>query len=314
MMYYATVCIFRKGIKFAIPGQAKLPICGILQPRAGAQKLVKMKVLWRKEMARWRIAASATLLIFVFMMCRHAAAQTDCSSGDSPLDNTPPKDMSPQDLIAKVAANENRVKEARSHYSFTQDVLVQTLNGKNVDGQFHEVTTVSYDEKGKRTEVVTFAEQSTLRGIQLTEQDMDDIRVFMPWIMTSDEVPQYNLTYAGQQHVDDLDTYVFHVVPKKEEKNKRYFQGRIWIDNHDLEIVKLCGKSVPEVIHVKKKQPQELRPTFVSYRQVVDGNWFPAYTRVDDDMNFRTGTVHVREIIKLTGYKRAGATGAASKP
>jgi hypothetical protein len=78
--------------------------------------------------------------------------------------------------------------------------------------------------------------------------------------------------------------------------------------------VKLCGKSVPEVIHVKKKQPQELRPTFVSYRQVVDGNWFPAYTRVDDDMNFRTGTVHVREIIKLTGYKRAGATGAASKP
>jgi hypothetical protein len=254
------------------------------------------------------------LTIVGLLMAASALAQTDCSSGDSPLDNAPPKDISPQELIAKTAARENKVKEARSHYTFTQDVMVQTLNGKSVDGQFHEVTTVSYDDKGRRKEVVTFAEQSTLRGIQLTEQDMDDIRVFMPWIMTTDEVPQYNLTYAGQQHVDDLDTYVFHVEPKKEEKGKHYFQGRIWIDNHDLQIVKLCGKSVPETVHVKKKQRQELRPTFASYRQVVDGNWFPAYARVDDDLNFRTGTVHVREIVKLTGYKRAGAADTGAKP
>jgi hypothetical protein len=261
------------------------------------------------------VAASlAFLTFFVIVANTNLVGQTDCSSGDSPLDNAPPKDISPQELIAKVAAQENKVKEARSHYTFTQDVMVQTLNGKSVDGQFHEVTTVSYDEKGKRKEVVTFAEQSTLRGVQLTEQDMDDIRMFMPWIMTTDEIPQYNLTYAGQQHVDDLDTYVFHVEPKKEEKNKRYFQGRIWIDNHDLQIVKLCGKSVPEVIHVKKKQPQELRPTFVSYRQIVDGNWFPTYTRVDDDLHFRAQTVHVREIIKLTGYKRANAGATTAKP
>jgi hypothetical protein len=261
-------------------------------------------------------ASLAFLTFFVIVATASLVAQTDCSTGDSPLDNAPPKDTSPQELIAKVAAQENKVKAARSHYTFTQDVMVQTLNDKKVDGQFHEVATVSYDDKGRRKEVVTFAEQPTLRGIQLTEQDMDDIRVFMPWIMTTDELPQYNLTYAGQQHVDDLDTYVFHVVPKKEEKNKRYFQGRIWVDTHDMQIVKLCGKSVPETVHVKKKQPQELRPTFVSYRQVVDGNWFPAYTRVDDDLHFRAETVHVREIIKLTGYKKAGADAAstATKP
>jgi len=98
---------------------------------------------------------------------------------------------------------------------------VQTLTGKAVDGQFHEITSVSYDDKGKRAENVTFAEQSTLRGIVLSPQDMDDIRIFMPWILTTEEIPQYNLTYAGQQHVDDLDTYVFHVEPKKEEKGKK---------------------------------------------------------------------------------------------
>ena len=126
----------------------------------------------------------------------------------------------------------------------------------------------------------------------------------MPWMLTTDEVPQYNLTYAGQQHVDDLDTYVFHVEPKKEEKNKRYFQGRAWVDTHDLQIVKLCGKSVPDMVHVKKNQPMDIRPMFVSYRQVVDGHWFPAYTRVDDTLHFQVQAIHMREIVKFKGYKR----------
>jgi len=218
------------------------------------------------------------------------------------------------ELIQKLGAGETKVKEARSHYTFTQDLMVQTLNDKAVDGQFHEVTAISYDDKGKRIENVTFAEQSTLRGIQLSAQDMEDVREFMQLILTTEELQQYNLTYAGQQHVDDLDTYVFHVVPKKEEKNKRYFQGRVWVDNHDLQMVKLCGKSVPDIIHAKKNQPQEIRPMFVGYRQPVDGNWFPAYARVDDTLHFRAESVHVREILKLTGYKRAGTARAGAKP
>jgi hypothetical protein len=252
------------------------------------------------------------LLFFTIVPC--ALAQNDCAEGNSPLDMTPPKDIAVPDVIQKFAAQETKVKEARSHYTFTQDLMVQTLNDKAVDGQFHEVSKISYDDKGKRSENVTYAEQSTLRGIQLSEQDWDDIRVFMPLILTTEELAQYNLTYAGQQHVDDLDTYVFHVVAKKEEKNKRYFEGRVWVDSHDLQIVKVCGKSVPDVIHRKKNQPQEVRPMFVGYRQPVDGNWFPAYARVDDTLHFRAESVHVREILKLTGYKRAGAAGAGAKP
>jgi hypothetical protein len=242
-----------------------------------------------------------------------ARAQTDCSEGNGVLDMAPPKNMTAQELIQKVAAEETKVKEARTHYVYTQDVLVQTLSGKSVDGQFHEIASVSYDGKGKRSENVMFAEQSTLRGISLSQQDMDDIRVFMPWILTSEEVPQYNLAYAGQQHLDDLDTYVFHVEPKKEEKGKRYFQGRAWVDTRDLQVVKLCGKSVPDVVHVKKNQSMDIRPMFVSYRQVVDGHWFPAYTRVDDILHFQVQAIHMREIVKFTGYKRAG-TEAAAKP
>jgi hypothetical protein len=238
-------------------------------------------------------------------------AQTDCSDGNGVLDTTPPKDLTPPALIQKFTAEEAKVKAARLHYTYTQDVLVQTLNGKDVDGQFHEVTTVSYDDKGKRQEHVSYAEQPTLRGIQLAADDMDDIRVFMPWILAPDQLPDYNLTYAGQQHVDDLDTYVFHVEPKKEEKNKRYFQGRIWVDNRDFQIVKLCGKSVPDQVHVKKGQNMDIRPMFVAYRQLVDGFWFPAYAKVDDTLHFKALSVHVREVVKFTGYKQAGA---APKP
>src|ERR1700741_379766 len=161
--------------------------------------------------------------VFFFLLMLSALlppvwAQTDCADSKGILDTTPPKDISPQEVIQKFLQGENRVKEARSHYSFTQDVMVQTLKDQTPDGQFHQVTTVSFDDKGKRLENVTFSEQSTLRGIRISAEDMDDISVFMQWILTSDEAAQYNLTYAGRQHVDDLDTYVFHVVPKKEEK------------------------------------------------------------------------------------------------
>lgn len=256
-----------------------------------------------------RRGLAAVLMFFLAALAASAAAQTDCSEGNDPLDMTPPKGMTEQELIQKFTAAETRVKEARNQYTFTQDVKVQTLNDKTVDGQFHEIATVSFDSKGKRTEKVTFAEQSTLRGVQLTAEDMDDIHTFMQWFLTQEEAPQYKLTYAGQQHVDDLDTYVFHVEPKTLEKNKRYFQGKIWVDGRDLQMVKTCGKGVPDEIHVKKGQHMNIRPSFVSYRQLVDGQWFPAYARVDDTLNFKLQAIHLREIVKLTGYKKAGAAG-----
>jgi hypothetical protein len=234
-------------------------------------------------------------------------AQTDCEAGNGLLDFAPPKTISVQDVIQKFGAAEAITKAERLHYTYKQDVTLQTLNGKDATGEFHEVTTVSYDEKGKRHEAVTFAAQSSLVGLQLTQEDMEDIHTFMPLMLTSEDLRQYNLTYAGQQHVDDLDTYEFHVEPKKEEKSKRYFQGRIWVDAQDFQIVKVCGKSGPEKVQVKKKERPELHPMFVTYRQLVDGRyWFPAYTRSDDTLKFKTGPVHVREIIKFSGYKRVG--------
>ncbi len=245
-----------------------------------------------------------------FLMCAlllpiRLWAQTDCEAGNGLLNFAQPASISVEELIRKFATAESVTKQARLNYTYKQEVLVQSLSGKDVTGEFHELTNVSYDEKGRRKEEVTFAAQNSLRDIQLTAEDLEDVRVFMPLLVTREDLPQYSLTYAGQQHVDDLDTYVFHIEPKKEQKDRRYFQGRIWVDAQDFQIVKVCGKSGPEKIPKKKGQRPDLHPTFVTYRQQVDGQyWFPAYTRSDDTLRLKAGSVRVRETIKYTGYKR----------
>ena len=250
-------------------------------------------------------ALRAALVLLVLLPTR-LWAQTDCEAGHGPLDPAPPKTITVPELIQKFGVAEAAAKQARLHYSYQQDVLVQTLSGKDVTGEFHEVAAVSYDEKGKRKESVTFAAQNSLRGIQLTPQDIEDIHTFMPLMLSTGDLAQYTLTYNGRQHLDDLDTYEFHVEPKKEEKGRRYFQGRIWVDAQDFQIVKACGKSGPEKVQVKRKERRELHPMFVSYRQLVDGRyWFPAYARADDMLMFKAQSIHVREIIKLTSYQPA---------
>jgi YD repeat-containing protein len=251
-----------------------------------------------------RVLFSLCLLIIFASLPVGLWAQTNCDEGNGPMDSAQPKTLTWQQVIEKLGVAETAAKKARLHYTFTQDVSMQTLSGTSVTGAFHEVTTVSYDSNGRRQEVVTYAAQPTLRGIQLTGADMEDVRTFMPLMLGSDDLAGYNLSYDGEQHVDDLDTYVFHVEPKKMEGERRYFQGRIWVDAQDFQIVKLCGKSGPEKTRVKKHEHQQLQPMFVTYRQQVDGNWLPAYTRADDYLQFPGAPAHLRQIVKYTGYKK----------
>jgi hypothetical protein len=141
----------------------------------------------------------------------------------------------------------------------------------------------------------------------MTEQDMDDIENRLPFVLTSDEISEYSILYAGQQQEDDLHCYVFDIAPKQIQGKKRYFQGRIWVDDKDFQIVKTYGKTVPDIN--KKKGSENLFPKFTTYReQVADGPyWFPVYTRADDTLHFSTGDVKIREIVKYTNYKKFGS-------
>jgi hypothetical protein len=116
---------------------------------------------------------------------------------------------------------------------------------------------------------------------------------------------------VGQQKEDELNTYVFDVAPKHIDKGKRYFQGRIWVDDTDFQIVKTRGKNVPDI---RSKGGENLFPEFTTWREQIDSQdgtgrkfWFPTYTKIDDNLHFSTGDIHVRELVKYTNYKRFGA-------
>src|SRR5437868_958906 len=229
-------------------------------------------------------------------------------SQEGPLSNDPPKGITSEQIIQKFAAKEKQFKEARDSYTFRQDVKVQTLDGDTVTGEYREVFDVTYDNQGRHLENVVFAPQNTLTEILMSPEDLQDIRHLLPFVLTSEEIPEYDILYVGQQQEDELHCYVFDVAPKKIEGKKRYFQGRIWVDDKDLQVVKTSGKTVPDI---RKKNNENLFPKFTTWREQVDGQyWFPAYTMADDTLHFRKGAyldVHIREIVKYTDYKRFGS-------
>jgi hypothetical protein len=227
---------------------------------------------------------------------------------EGPLENIPPKDTTPEEIIKRFAAKEAEFAKAREQYTYRQDVKVQTVDGDTVTGQYQEVFDVIFNDQGKRIENVVFAPQSSLEqgGISMDQGDFDDIRHRMPFVLTSEDVSEYNILYVGQQQEDQLHCYVFDIAPKQIEGKKRYFQGRIWVDDHDFQIVKTYGKSVPD-IRKKHGDEENLYPKFTTWRQQIDGQyWFPVYTRADDELHFKLQDVHIREIVKYEDYKRFG--------
>jgi hypothetical protein len=246
----------------------------------------------------WKVGAS----LFVLLVSTLVFAQ----QGEGQLDRGQPKGITPEQIIQKFAAKEKQFKEAREQYTYRQDVVVETLDGDTVDGEYRQTFDVLFDNQGRRKIDVVFAPQSTLQRIMMTREDTDDIENRLPFVLTSDEIPEYQILYVGQQREDELHTYVFDIAPKSIEKGKRYFQGRIWVDDHDFQIVKTKGKTVPDI---RQKRGQEnLFPAFTTWREQIDGKyWFPTYTRADDTLHFSNQDVRVREIVKYTNYKRFGS-------
>jgi hypothetical protein len=228
------------------------------------------------------------------------------SPGDNPITNDPPP-IPPEEIIKRFAEREAEFKLERDNYTYTQSFSIQTLDEDNrPDGEYRMTSDIVFTPDGKRFEKVTYAPPDTLRRISLSEQDLDDVRNVQPFVLTTTELPKYKLTYLGHQQVDELSCYVFDVAPKVIEKKQRYFQGRVWVDNTDLQIVMTDGKAVPDII---TKSNENVFPRFRTYRQNIEhGYWFPVYTRADDYLHFRSGDVHIRMTIRYSNYKRYAST------
>lgn len=236
-------------------------------------------------------------------------AQYVCEYGNGPLNSGVPEGITPAEIIDSFATREAALKAARDRYAYTLDVSVETLNGNAVNGSYHQLSEVSSDNQGQRAERVMFAPQSTLRGLAFMKDDLDDIRDRLPMVLRAQELSLYSITYAGRQRVDQLDTYVFDVAPKDPKKEPRRFRGRVWVEAQDLAIVKTCGKTRGDEIGGSLgKNSANLTPTFVTYREQIEGKyWFTTYARADEYLQFPTGGVHIREVVKYSNYKASAS-------
>jgi hypothetical protein len=266
-----------------------------------------------------RLVLPGLVLLAVGAFALSAAAQDKDSftpmaldSGFGRIDLSAPS-TPPEEIIRKFAAKESEFQDALNHYTYRRTARVQTLDDDNkVDGEYYEVDDVIFDPSGKRTEKVVFAPGSTLQRVMMSPSDLQDIQHGYPFVLTAEEIGAYNVKYVGKQKVDEVDCYVFDVSPKQIEKNKRYLDGRIWVDAQDLQIVVTNGRMVPDDT---RKGKEDLHPPFMTWREQVDGHyWFPVYTKGEGILHFSGGNgymtedVHIRDIIKYTDYKRFGST------
>jgi hypothetical protein len=218
----------------------------------------------------------------------------------------PADKTNPDEIIQKVAAKEAEFREARNNYTYRQSVKIQLLDGSGnpTREKWEEVSDIIFSPEGRRSEKVVYAPVSTLERISLTPEDLQDLRNVQPFVLTTSEIPDYDIRFLGPEKVDEIGCYTFSVKPKKIVTGKRYFEGQIWVDDRDLQIVKTYGKGVGELRSGSSKN--QAFPKFETYREQIDGKyWFPTYTHADDTLHFKNGEdVRMRMTVKYQDYKK----------
>lgn len=222
------------------------------------------------------------------------------------------KQLPPEELIKRFTAKESELREIWKEYQYIQESKIQRIGQANtITGDYYQVSEFVFNDAGKRLQRIIKAPPSILEqeGI-LRQEDKTALIDLQPFALTTDDLPNYNVSYVGKEKVDDLNTYVFEVNPKvmsnqkdldrlkKQKVEGKFFQGRIWVDDEDLQVVKSAGKVVPEFV--------QRFPRFETYRENIDGRyWFPTYTYGDDTLYFDQGPpLHIRMVVKYKNYRR----------
>ena len=202
-------------------------------------------------------------------------------------------------ILAAFRAKETEFRRVLNGYGFKREAIIQSIGmGGQVTGEYQRISYITFDSQGKQREKIITMPIPTLKTEPADLEDLNTIQVFG---IEAAKIDQYKFTYVGRERIDELDTYMFdvepRVMPDPKKSQERFFQGRIWIDDHDMQVVKAKGKGVPQ-------SKQQRFPTFETYREQVDGRyWFPSYTYADDQMVLSNGDVlRIRMRVRFTDY------------
>lgn len=211
----------------------------------------------------------------------------------------------PPDLAKRVAERETATAAERSHYAYTQQVRLDELDPRGVEtGTYKETREIIFSPTGDRTERFTVPPESRLKNLILTDEDFADIRNLQPFVMTTEQMFNYETEYKGEEHIENDLCWVLRVKPRHILSGQRLFDGLLWIREEDFSVVRSAGQAVPQIVTAKK---ENLFPRFTTVRRLVNGFWFPSLTSADDTLYFRNGAIREKLTIRYNDYKRFGS-------
>jgi hypothetical protein len=210
-----------------------------------------------------------------------------------------PKAPTPEEIIRGFSSRETEFYDAWMQYTYHQvaEVKVISVNGMPRNEKMVTVSDIVFKDNGSR-EIQILRRIGDLKSVTYTPKDDDVINNLQPFALTEKELPEYNLSYQGKEKIDELSCYVFSVSPKSLKGKKIYFDGKIWVDDRDLQIVRSVGKPMPQ-------KNNNLFPEFETIRQMIDHKyWFPVWTHSESHLHFSADTVHIEETITYDDYKK----------
>jgi hypothetical protein len=257
-------------------------------------------------------ALISTSLLYASAKIRPANSGAAVDPNEASAQKSGPQ-LPPEEIINRFTKKESELREIWKEYAYVQESKLQVVGpADTISGEFFQVSEFVFNDAGARIERIVKAPPSTLdqAGLTMTAEDKNALVNLQPFALAAEELPNYFVSYVGKEKVDELNTYVFDVIPKvmsnkkelerlrKQKIEGKFFQGKIWVDDQDLQIVKTAGKTVPEF--------GQRFPKFETYRENIDERfWLPTYTYGDDVLEFdRGGRVHVRMVVRYKNYRR----------
>ena len=211
----------------------------------------------------------------------------------------------PPDLLKRVARRETETAQERSHYVYTQSVRLRELDARGGQtGEYRETREVIFSPTGERSERFVEPPVSTLKNLVMTDEDFADIRNIQPFVLTTDQLWNYDADFKGEEPVDGVDCWVLRIRPKHILSGQRLFDGMLWIRQDDLSVVRSEGQAVPQIVTLRK---ENLFPRFATERKPINGFWFPSLTSADDTLYFRSGPIREKLIVRYSGYRKFGS-------
>jgi len=243
---------------------------------------------------------TATILFLLLSTAQLVSAQ-DLGNGGAPL---PQSEI--DRIIKAFTTKETQFRQALNEYSFKRDAILQSVGmGGQITGEYHRVSLFTFDNDGNRYEKINYFPMPSFGSV--TQEDLEDLGGVSPFALEPEKIAQYSIKYVGTEKIDELNLYVFDISPKvmpdAKKTKERFFLGRVWVDQQDLQIVKTRGKGVPETKTNKF-------PIVETYREQIDGRyWFPTYSYADEELIFDKGEpLHIRMKVRYTDFQLARGT------